>query len=192
MNRSQKEFYLREQLRAIKKELGEDDSDEVDRMRTKVAELPLPEEIRTEVNRQLNRLEKTSPDSMEAAVTRSHLEWVIALPWGAETPDNLDIERAKQILDEDHYGLKEIKDRILDFISIRQLKTDGYAPILCFSGPPGTGKTSLGKSIARSLGRHFFQNIVGGVKDEAEIVTVAPTWVLCQAVLYKASERRAR
>ena len=169
MNRSQKEFYLREQLRAIKKELGEDDSDEVERMRSKVAELPLPEEVRTEVNRQLNRLEKTSPDSMEAAVTRSHLEWVISLPWGTETADNLDIERAKQILDEDHYGLKEIKDRILDFISIRQLKTDGYSPILCFAGPPGTGKTSLGKSIARSLGRHFFRISLGGVKDEAEI-----------------------
>ncbi len=169
MNRSQKEFYLREQLRAIKKELGEDDSDEVDRMRSKVADLPLPEEVRTEVNRQLNRLEKTSPDSMEAAVTRGHLEWVISLPWGKETPDNLDIERAKQILDEDHYGLKEIKDRILDFISIRQLKNDGYAPILCFAGPPGTGKTSLGKSIARSLGRNFFRVSLGGVKDEAEI-----------------------
>ncbi len=169
MNRSQKEFYLREQLRAIKKELGEDDSDEVDRMRSKVADLPLPEEVRTEVNRQLKRLEKTSPDSMEAAVTRGHLEWVISLPWGKETPDNLDIERAKQILDEDHYGLKEIKDRILDFISIRQLKNDGYAPILCFAGPPGTGKTSLGKSIARSLGRNFFRVSLGGVKDEAEI-----------------------
>lgn len=169
MNRSQKEFYLREQLRAIKKELGEDDTDEVERMRTKVAELPLPDEIRTEVNRQLNRLEKTSPDSMEAAVTRSHLEWILALPWGVETVDNLDLERAKSILDEEHYGLKEIKDRILDFISIRQLKNDGYAPILCFAGPPGTGKTSLGKSIARSLGRNFFRISLGGVKDEAEI-----------------------
>ncbi len=169
MNRSQKEFYLREQLRAIKKELGEDDSDDVDRLRTKALELPMPEEVRTEVNRQLNRLEKTSPDSMEAAVTRTHLEWVISLPWGNYTPDNLDIGHAKTILDEDHYGLKEIKDRILDFISIRQLKPDGYAPILCFVGPPGTGKTSLGKSIARSLGRNFFRLSLGGVRDEAEI-----------------------
>ena len=169
MNRSQKEFYLREQLRAIKKELGEDDSDEVDRMRSTIAELPLPEEVRTEVNRAVNRLEKTSPDSMEAAVTRGHLEWIISLPWGKETPDNLDIEQAKKILDEDHYGLKDIKDRILDFISIRQLKNDGHAPILCFAGPPGTGKTSLGKSIARCLGRNFFRISLGGVKDEAEI-----------------------
>lgn len=169
MNKSQKEFYLREQLRAIKKELGEDESDDVDRMRTKAAELPLPEDVRNEVQRQLNRLEKTSPDSMEAAVTRSHLEWILALPWGKETIDNLDIDRAKTILDEDHYGLKEIKERILDFISIRQLKGDSYSPILCFAGPPGTGKTSLGKSIARSLGRKFFRISLGGVKDEAEI-----------------------
>jgi ATP-dependent Lon protease len=169
MNKSHKEFYLREQLRAIKKELGEDESDEVERMRSKALELPLPEDVRLEVNRQLSRLEKTSPDSMEAAVTRSHLEWIIGLPWAKETIDSLNIERAKTILDEDHYGLKEIKDRILDFISIRQLKGDSYSPILCFAGPPGTGKTSLGKSIARSLGRNFFRVSLGGVKDEAEI-----------------------
>lgn len=169
MNKSQKEFYLREQLRAIKKELGEDETDEVERMRTKMAEVELPEEVRVEVNRQLNRLEKASPDSMEAAVTRTHLEWVLALPWGKETTDNLDIERAKQILDEDHHGLKEIKERILDFMSIRKLKTDGHSPILCFAGPPGTGKTSLGKSIAKSLGRNYFRISLGGVKDEAEI-----------------------
>jgi ATP-dependent Lon protease len=169
MNKSQKEFYLREQLKAIKKELGEDDTDDVDRMRIKLSELPLPEEVRTEANRQLNRLEKTSPDSMEAAVTRTHLEWILALPWEKETEDNLDIEQAKRVLDEDHYGLKEIKERILDYISVRQLKTDGHTPILCFSGPPGTGKTSLGRSIARSLGRNYFRVSLGGVKDEAEI-----------------------
>ncbi len=169
MNKSQKEFYLREQLRAIKKELGEDDTDEVDRMRIKVAQLNLPDDVRTEINRHISRLEKTSPDSMEASVTRSHLEWIVSLPWGKETIDNLDIERAKMILEEDHYGLKEIKERILDFISIRQLKKDGFSPILCFAGPPGTGKTSLGKSIARSLGRSFFRISLGGVRDEAEI-----------------------
>lgn len=169
MNKSQKEFYLREQLRAIKKELGEDDTDEIDRMRIKLAELPLTEEIRTEVLRHINRLEKTAPDSMEASVTRSHLEWILALPWGVETKDNLDLVHAKTILDEEHYGLKEIKERILDYISIRQLKTDGQAPILCFAGPPGTGKTSLGKSIAKALGRSYFRISLGGVKDEAEI-----------------------
>jgi len=169
MNKSQKEFYLREQLRAIKKELGEDDTDEVDELRRKLETLLMPEQTKVEVMRHLSRLERTAPDSMEAAVTRNHLEWILALPWGTETEDNLAIEHAKQILDEDHYGLKEIKERILDFISIRNLKKDGHTPILCFVGPPGTGKTSLGKSIARSLNRKYARISLGGVKDEAEI-----------------------
>ncbi len=169
MNKSQKEYYLREQLRAIKKELGEDDSEEVEVVREKLSKLTLPDEVYTEINRQLNRLERMAADSMEATVTRSYLEWIMALPWNKETKDNLDISHAKKVLDEDHYGLKEIKDRILDFISIRNLKQDGYAPILCFAGPPGVGKTSLGKSIARSLGREFVRISLGGVKDEAEI-----------------------
>ncbi|MFA6066394.1 MAG: endopeptidase La [Candidatus Babeliaceae bacterium] len=169
MNKAQKEFYLREQLRQIKKELGEDDNDDLDKIRQKITEIALSEEATVEINRQVNRLEKTSPDSMEAAVIRNYIEWVLALPWGVETTDNLDLEHARRVLDEDHYGLKEIKERILDFISIRSLKKDGYAPILCFAGPPGTGKTSLGKSIARSLGREYFRISLGGVKDEAEI-----------------------
>ncbi len=169
MSKSQKEFYLREQLKAIKKELGEDDGEDIDKIRIKLEEADLPEEIKVEINRHVNRLEKTAPDSMEASVIRSYLEWVLALPWGIETVDNLDIAHAKRILDGDHYGLKEIKERILDFISIRTLKNDGYAPILCFVGPPGTGKTSLGSSIAKALGRKFFRVSLGGVKDEAEI-----------------------
>lgn len=169
MNKSQKEFYLREQLKAIKIELGEDDTEDISKFREKLASINLPEEIRSEINRNISRLEKTSPDSMEAAVTRNHLEWVLALPWNTETVDNLDILHAKKILEEEHYGLKEIKERILDFISIRTLKTDGFAPILCFAGPPGTGKTSLGKSIAKSLNRNYFRISLGGVKDEAEI-----------------------
>ncbi len=169
MNKSQKEFYLREQLKAIKKELGEDDNEDVDKLRMRAIELPLSEEARNEVNRQINRLEKTTPDSMEAAVLRNYLDWVLALPWGKETVDNLNLEHAKAILDEEHYGLKDIKERILDFISIRTLKQNGNAPILCFAGPPGTGKTSLGKSIARSLNRQYFRISLGGVKDEAEI-----------------------
>lgn len=169
MNKSQKEFYLREQLKAIKKELGEDDIEDIDSMRDKLAALSLVEETRMEINRQINRLEKTSPESMEAAVIRNYLDWIFGLPWTKETQDNLNIEHAKKILDEDHYGMKEIKDRILDFISIRKLKQDGYSPILCFVGPPGTGKTSLGKSIAKSLGREYFRISLGGVKDEAEI-----------------------
>ena len=169
MNKSQKEFYLREQLKAIKKELGDEDAQEIEKIRAKLEELTINDEARTEIHRQVNRLEKTSPDSMEAAVLRNYLDWVLALPWNTVTTDNLDLAHAQQVLDEDHYGLKEIKDRILDFISIKKLNKDGYAPILCFSGPPGTGKTSLGKSIARSLGRNYHRISLGGVKDEAEI-----------------------
>ncbi len=169
MNKSQKEFYLREQLRAIKKELGEDDAEEIEAMREKLEQLKASEEIKTEVKRQISRLERTASDSMEATVIRNYLEWVFALPWGVETVDNLDIGHAQEVLDEDHHGLGPIKDRILDFISIRNLKQDGYAPILCFVGPPGTGKTSLGKSIAKSLGRTYARISLGGVKDEAEI-----------------------
>ncbi|EKD48708.1 MAG: hypothetical protein ACD_64C00175G0001, partial [uncultured bacterium] len=169
MNKAQKEYYLREQLKAIKQELGEDDIEEIERMIKKLEALPVNQEIKEEVMRQINRLERTAPDSLEATVTRNYLEWVFALPWGKESEDNLDIKHAQKILDEDHHGLKEIKDRILDFISVRNLKQDGYAPILCFVGPPGTGKTSLGKSIAKSLGRAYARISLGGVKDEAEI-----------------------
>ncbi len=169
MNKSQKEYYLREQLKAIKKELGEDDLQDIEDMREKLAAAEVSEEVRTEAIRQINRLERMSPESMEATVTRNYLDWLLALPWGQYTQDNLDIKHARQILEEDHYGLKDIKERILDFISIRNLKRDGDTPILCFAGPPGTGKTSLGKSIARSLGRKFVRISLGGVKDEAEI-----------------------
>jgi ATP-dependent Lon protease len=169
MNKSQKEFYLREQLKAIKKELGEDDGEEIEVMREKIAQLEVSDEVRTEIMRQLNRLERTAADSMEASVTRTYLDWMLALPWSAQTEDNLDIKHAKSILDEDHYGLKDIKERILDFISIRSLKKDGHTPILCFFGPPGVGKTSLGHSIAKCLGRECFRVALGGVKDEAEI-----------------------
>ncbi len=169
MNRSQKEFYLREQLKAIKTELGEDDGDDTDNFRQRLDTLDISEEVHTEISRQINRLERTSPDSMEASVIRTYLDCALSLPWNKETIDNLNINHAKTILDEEHYGLKEIKERILDFISVKILKNDGFAPILCFSGPPGTGKTSLGKSIARALGREYFRVSLGGVKDEAEI-----------------------
>jgi ATP-dependent Lon protease len=169
MNNAQKEFYLREQLKAIKQELGDDEGEEIEQLRAKLESLPIPEDSYKEINRQINRLEKTSSDSMEAAVLRTYIDWTLALPWGIFTQDNLDLTHAQQILDEDHYGLEEIKDRILDFISIRTLKGDSEAPILCLSGPPGTGKTSLGKSIARALGRKYHRIALGGIKDEAEI-----------------------
>ena len=169
MNQSNKEFYLREQMRLIKKELGEDDTEDIDKLRQKLDALLMPKETKEEVLRHLSRLERTAPESMEASITRTHLEWILSLPWGTETEDNLSIEHAKKILDEDHHGLKDIKDRILDFISIRNLKKDGHTPILCFVGPPGVGKTSLGKSIARSLNRKYSRISLGGVKDEAEV-----------------------
>ncbi|NBP01619.1 MAG: endopeptidase La [Proteobacteria bacterium] len=169
MNKAQKEFYLREQLKAIKVELGEDDVEEIDKMRKKLDELKLEPEIHEEIKRQISRLDKTAPDSVEATVTRNYIETMLALPWHEETKDNLDLDHAKEVLDEDHYGLEQVKERILDYISIKNLKEDGYAPILCFSGPPGIGKTSLGKSIARALGRKYFRVSLGGVKDESEI-----------------------
>lgn len=169
MNNSQKEFYLREQLKAIKKELGEDDQEEVEALHEKLDALKMADDTKTEVRRQIHRLERTAPESLEATVTRNYLEWVFALPWGLESEENLDLDHAKDVLNTDHFGLKDIKERILDFISIRNLKKDGYAPILCFSGPPGTGKTSLGKSIAKSLNRAYARISLGGVKDEAEI-----------------------
>lgn len=168
INKSQNEFYLREQLKSIKKELGEGDED-MDTLRDEIQSKPLPEKIKAEMTKQLNKLERISPDSMEASVTRNHIEWVLSLPWGIHTKDNLDIAHAKQVLDEDHYGLKDIKERILDFISIKNLKQNGPSPILCFTGAPGVGKTSLGKSIARALGRNFHRISLGGVKDESEI-----------------------
>lgn len=169
INKSQKEFYLREQIKAIKKELGEDDIQEIEAMRENIQKISMSDENKKEVLRQINRLEKTTPDSMESAVIRNYLDWVFSLPWGVETTDNIDINHAAHVLDEDHFGLKDIKDRILDYMSIRILKQDGHTPILCFVGPPGTGKTSLGKSIARSLGRAYVRISLGGVKDEAEI-----------------------
>ena len=168
INKSQNEFYLREQLKSIKKELGEGDED-LDTLRSEIESKPLPEKIRIEMAKQLNKLERISPDSMEASVTRTHIEWVLSLPWGISTTDNLDIVHAKQVLDEDHHGLLDIKERILDFISIKNLKQNGPSPILCFTGAPGVGKTSLGKSIARALGRNFHRISLGGVKDESEI-----------------------
>lgn len=169
INRSQREYYLREQLKAIQKELGEESENENEDLAQKVTTLPLSEEARLEAQRQLRRLEKTPADSMEATVLRNHLEWLIGMPWGIVTQDNSDIIQAKEILDKNHYGLEEVKDRILDFLSVRFLKQDCFTPILCLAGPPGVGKTSLGKSIADSLNRKFGRLSLGGVYDESEI-----------------------
>ncbi|MFA6527441.1 MAG: endopeptidase La [Candidatus Babeliales bacterium] len=169
INKSQREYYLREQLKAIQKELGEDSDNELDDIKNKIHSLPMSDEARSEAQKQMKRLEKISPESMEAAVIRTHLEWLVAMPWGVLTKDMLDIMHAKNILDEHHFGLDEIKERILDFLSMRALKDDCHTPILCLVGPPGVGKTSLAQAIADSLGRKNFRISLGGVYDESEI-----------------------
>lgn len=177
INKNQNDYYLREQLRTIKKELGDDGAEDIDQMRTQLDTLDMPDATRKEIGKQINRLEGMAPESMEANVTKSHIEWLLSMPWGEYTQDDLDLAHVKEVLDEDHYGLDEIKDRILDFIAIRNLKQDGVSPILCFSGAPGVGKTSLGKSIARSLGRKFQRISLGGVRDESEIRGHRKTYV---------------
>jgi ATP-dependent Lon protease len=171
LSQHQKEFYLRQQMRAIQRELGEGDAKgaEIDELRKKLEEAGLPEEARKAADNELERLRIIPPESAEHTVVRTYLEWLAHLPWAVSTDDNLDIPHARAVLDEDHYDLEKIKDRILEFLAVRQLKKDSKGPILCFVGPPGTGKTSLGRSIARALGRKFVRMSLGGVRDEAEI-----------------------
>ena len=171
IDRNQREFFLRQQLRAIQQELGE--ADELERemveYREKAAALGLSDEAGEAVDRQLRRLATMHPDSAESSVVRTWLDWMTTLPWATVTDDNLDIKTARAILDEDHYNLEKVKQRILEFLAVRQLRPEGKGPILCFVGPPGVGKTSLGRSIARALGRRFVRSSLGGVRDEAEI-----------------------
>jgi len=171
LSKNQKEFYLRQQMRAIQKELGESDarSAEIDELRTKMEAAQLPAEARKAAESELERLRIIPPESAEHTVVRTYLEWLVTLPWAVSTDDNLDIPHARTVLDEDHYDLEKIKDRILEYLAVRQLKRDTKGPILCFVGPPGTGKTSLGRSIARAMGRKFVRMSLGGIRDEAEI-----------------------
>lgn len=171
MSKTQREYFLREQMRAIKNELGESDSksEEMEELREKVMAAGMPTAVETEALKQLGRLERMHPDASEASMVRTYLDWMIDLPWNKKSEDNLDLLRAKQVLDEDHYDLQKSKDRILEFLAVRKLKNSSKGPILCFAGPPGVGKTSLGKSIARAMGREYFRIALGGVKDEAEI-----------------------
>ncbi len=171
MDQKQKEYYLRQQLKAIKEELGEEDETnvDVDEYRAKIEEKNLPEEVAKEAKRELDRLSKMHPSSSEYTVSSTYLDWITTLPWNESTEDNLDIKTARKVLDEDHFGLEKPKKRIIEYLAVRKLKPDSKGPILCFAGPPGTGKTSLGRSIARALGRKFIRVALGGVRDEAEI-----------------------
>jgi ATP-dependent Lon protease len=171
IDKSQREYYLRQQLKAIQDELGEGDSQsaEATELRQQIEGKGLPEEVLKEAERELSRLERINPASPEYTVARTYLDWIIALPWNESTPDNLDLDSARRILDEDHYGLEDVKERVLEFLAVCKLRGEMSGSILCFVGPPGTGKTSIGKSIARSLGRKYVRVSLGGTRDEAEI-----------------------
>ena len=171
MDKAQKDYYLREHIKALERELGETDekSREITELLTRLEDAQLPPHAMKEAERELERLKRTPPSSPDHQVIRNYLEWMIELPWSVTTEDNLDLTQARQILDEDHYDLEKVKKRILEYLAVRKLKPDMKGPILCFVGPPGTGKTSLGRSIARALGRKFVRLSLGGVRDEAEI-----------------------
>lgn len=171
MDKTQREYFLREQLKAIQKELGELDerAEEVAEFRKRIADAKMPEKVLKETEKQLKRLEKMHPDTAESATVRTYLEWIVELPWSKSSKDNLDLKAAAKVLNEDHYDLEKVKERILEYLAVRKLKEKMKGPILCFVGPPGVGKTSLGKSIARALGREFVRISLGGVRDEAEI-----------------------
>jgi ATP-dependent Lon protease len=171
LEKGQREYFLRQQLKAIQDELGEADETqaEVNELREQLDQIELPEEVRKQADRELSRLERLQPAMAEHGVVRSYLEWIAALPWDHATDDNLDLRHARRVLDTDHYDIEQVKERILEFLAVRSLKPDARGSILCFVGPPGVGKTSLGRSIARALGREFERISVGGVRDEAEI-----------------------
>ncbi len=171
MDKNQREYVLRQQLKAIQDELGETDETqaEVNELRERIDKAGLPEEVDKQARRELDRLSKLPPAAAEYGVIRTYLDWIVSLPWAVVTEDNLDIGHARQVLDDDHYDLEDVKDRILEFLAVQKLKSGATGPILCFVGPPGVGKTSLGKSIARAMGRKFIRISVGGVRDESEI-----------------------
>jgi len=171
ITKTQREYFLREQMRAIRSELGEVDerTDEFKALQQKIKKAKMPREVEKEARRELERLEQMHPDAAEASMVRTYLDWLIDMPWSKATTDNLDLHKAKKVLDEDHYDLEKVKERILEYLSVHKLKKKMKGPILCFIGPPGVGKTSLGRSIARALGRKFVRISLGGIRDEAEI-----------------------
>ena len=175
IDKNQKDYYLREQIKAIQEELGDKDATDVEDLRKRLDETPLNDEAREKVERELDRLSRMAPGTPEIGISRTYVEWILDLPWGKTTPDNLDLRRARRILDEDHYAMEKVKERVIEYLAVRRMKEmntqDGSmrGPILCFVGPPGVGKTSIVKGIARAVGRKFVQMSLGGVRDEAEI-----------------------
>ncbi|MEW6289998.1 MAG: endopeptidase La [Thermodesulfobacteriota bacterium] len=171
MGKTQREYFLREQLQALKKELGDidDKSEEIEELRVKIEKARMPSGVKKESLKQLKRLEMMHPDASEATIVRTYLDWMLDVPWRKSTKDFLDLKLARQVLDEDHHGLEKVKERILEYLAVRKLNRATKGPILCFVGPPGVGKTSLGKSIARAMGRKFYRLSLGGMRDEAEI-----------------------
>ena len=171
VQQSQRDYYLREQLKAIQKELGEQDEaqKDIEELRQKIEDAGMPEETKKEALKELSRLSRMSPMAADYSLTRNYIEWLAILPWAKSSGEEVDISKAKEILDEDHYDLKKVKERILDYLAVRRLKPDMKGPILCFVGPPGVGKTSLGRSVARALGRKFQRISLGGMHDEAEL-----------------------
>lgn len=171
LSKSQREYFLREQMKQIKNELGDGDSksEEMDELRNKITTIGMPPQVEIEALKQLARLERMHPDASEATMVRTYLDWMVDLPWSKKSDDVIDLKKSKEILDDDHYELQKAKERVLEFLAVRKLKATMKGPILCFAGPPGVGKTSLGKSIAKAMGREYFRIALGGVKDEAEI-----------------------
>ena len=169
IEQNQKDYFLREQIKAIQTELGDKDATDVEELRAKLEKTPMNDEAKEKTERELERLSRMAPGSPEIGVSRTYIEWMLDLPWGKNTPDNLDLKRARRVLAEDHYGLEEVKERVIEYLAVCRIKNNMKGPVLCFVGPPGVGKTSIAKSIARALGRKFVQMSLGGVRDEAEI-----------------------
>lgn len=169
IEKNQKDYFLREQIKAIQTELGDKEANDVDDLRERAKKTPLNEEAREKVQHEIERLSRMSPGSPEIGVSRTYVEWILDLPWGKSTPDNLDLKRARRVLSEDHFGMEKVKERVIEYLAVRRIKNDMKGPILCFVGPPGVGKTSIARSIARALKRNFVQMSLGGVRDEAEI-----------------------
>ena len=175
IDKNQKDYYLREQIKAIQEELGDKDATDVEDLRHRLEETPLNDEAREKASRELDRLSRMAPGTPEVGVSRTYVEWILDLPWGKTTQDNLDLKRARRVLDADHYGMEKVKERVIEYLAVRRMKEmhtqDGAmkGPILCFVGPPGVGKTSIVKGIAKAVGRRFVQMSLGGVRDEAEI-----------------------